>query len=296
MSRNEVASRRRDRRHVVTLGLVCLAVTSSPSLLRAQDTTGQGASGVRQPVFRPLPLPKLPPSVEPVQMTSPYSTDDHTILLGRAITGGTPTALLWLAVGDSTELAIEEWECRTDLCGRYTASNMWARNWGRWSVIDPSIARVHPSVTRPGTAGRLLLIPRERVWTIVAQRPGRTRVRASGVHTLADSVASRIPVDSIVEREVLVTPPIGRMLISPRPTRMIAGDSTVFTVRVLDRSGRPIRGAPVELLWGTATWREARMATVPVNVSFREAGRFMIVAGLGEHADTLHVEVAAPPR
>jgi hypothetical protein len=132
---------------------------------------------------------------------------------------------------------------------------------------------------------------RDQVMTIVGLRPGRTKVRTDGVHTLADSVASISPLDSILERDVIVTPPIGRFRITPRPATMVAGDSAWFAVEVLDRRGRSVRGAPVDLLWGVVGSYSVSSAPNPVRVIFDKPGLYRFVATLGTHADTLHVDV-----
>ena len=215
-------------------------------------------------------------------------------MVSRAIAGGTSTALLWLAVGDSTQLGIEEWHCLDDVCGPYHGSKRAPRTWGRWLVTDSSVARLHRLSSK--LRDWRFYADSERVMTLVAMKAGRTVVRAVGVHSAADSVPSRTGLDSILTREVLVTPAVGRLVISPRPATMTAGDSTLFVVRVLDRAGRTIEGTPVELMWGAKESHWASLATEPVRVSFPRPGRFEIVATLGAHADTVNVEVVSPRR
>ena len=215
--------------------------------------------------------------------------------VSRAIGGGSSSQLVWLAVGDSAQLGIEEWHCLEDVCGPYHGSRNAPRNWGRWSVGDSLVARLHRLNSR--LENWRFHADSERVMTIVALRPGRTQVRAAGVHTAADSVPSRTRLDSILTREVLVTPAVARLVIAPRPATMIAGDSTaVFTVRVSDRAGRAIEGTPVELKWGGKGSYWASLAMEPVRVAFPQPGRFEIVATLGAYADTVNVDVVAPRR
>ena len=215
--------------------------------------------------------------------------DRRELTLWRTLSGGNESEPLWLAVGDSAQLGIVEWECKSDLCGHYHGFSGLPQDWGRWSVDDPRIARIHrltdSSVFNP------FLSHRDLVRTIVALRPGKTRVRAVGVHTFADSVASNTPLDSIMEREVLVTRRIGRLIISPRTSTMVARDSTWFAVKVLDRAGRGIDGAPTDLLWGVVGRMYRSTAIKPVSVRFDEPGRYQIIAVLGSHADTLNVDV-----
>jgi hypothetical protein len=216
----------------------------------------------------------------------------RVLTLWRTLSGGSEREPLWLMVGDSAHLGIVEWQCRDDLCGHYSSGA--PQDWGRWSVDDPRIARVHRFTDR--SAFNPALGHRDLVRTIVALRPGRTKVRAVGVHTFADSVASNAPLDSIVEREVQVTPPIGRLTISPRPATMIARDSAWFTVHVFDRKGRSIEGAPVDIFWGVDGRGYGSTAIKPVSLRFDDPGHYKIVAVLGPHTDTLSVEVRPATR
>jgi hypothetical protein len=220
--------------------------------------------------------------------------DRRELTLWRTLRGGSEADLLWLMVGDSAQLGIVEWQCRRDLCGHYNGFSGAPQDWGRWSVDDPRIARVHRFTDR--SAFNPFLGHRDLVRTIVALRPGRTKVRAVGVHTFADSVASDPPLDSIIEREVLVTPPIGRLRISPRPATMVARDSTWFSVYVLDRAGRRIEGAPVDIFWGVTGRGYGSTAIKPVSIRFDDPGHYKIVAAVGSHADTLDVDVRPDAR
>jgi hypothetical protein len=114
------------------------------------------------------------------------------------------------------------------------------------------------------------------------------------VHTPADTVPSGTSVDTILEREVVVTQPVGKLTISPRPASMIAGSPTTFTVRVIDRSGRTIEGPPVELRWDTYAGY-VRSSSESVTVTFTQPGRHRIAASLGAFSDSLSVDVRPAP-
>jgi hypothetical protein len=210
----------------------------------------------------------------------------------RGISGGT-TQPLWLEEGDSTQLGIGETHCAEDLCTMYHGPRTAPRTWGSWSSSNTSVARLHP------TTGKItdwwLSSDSSRVMTLVALRPGRARVRAAGVHDVADLEPTSISLDSIVTRDVLVTPRVGRFAISPRPTTMHTGERRSLSVLVIDRAGRAIEGAPVELLWGQKNSHESRLATRPVSVAFDKPGRYEIIAVLGSHADTVNVDVTDAP-
>jgi len=225
---------------------------------------------------------------------------------------------LWLEEGDSTQLGIEETHCVEDVCAPYQGPRNLPRTWGTWSSSDTAVARLHRTTAK---IDNWRLSPDSaRVMTLVALKPGVTKVRASGVHDPADLEPSRIRLDSIVTGDVLVTPRVARLVISPRPTTMRTGERRSFSVLVVDRAGRAIEGTPVQLRWGSrATERESAMmrgrrnvshesrpATEPVAVGFDQPGRYEIVAVLGArsefadspgtHADTVNVDVTDAPK
>lgn len=129
-------------------------------------------------------------------------------LVRRRISVETGGGALSLAVGDSAQLGVEEWHCLEDSCTPFHDRTNAPRDWGRWSLTDTSVARLY----RLGRRAKnwRFAADSERVMTLVALKPGRTIVRAVGVHTAADSVPSRQPVDSVLQMEVLVTPAIRR--------------------------------------------------------------------------------------
>jgi hypothetical protein len=276
--------------------------------------------GLRVPALSAVPIRYLEPSLPPLDSASRrdalqarrrYDASVNTIY--RHLTGA-----YWLEEDDSTQVGIEETHCVEDVCAPYQGPRNVPRTWGRWSSSDTAVARLHP------TTGRITnwrLSPDSvRVMTLVALKPGRATVRASGVHDPADLQPGYNPVDSIVTAEVLVTPPVGRLAISPRPKRMRLGEPQSFTVRVVDRAGRVIEGTPVQLRWGnratdgeTAKMRflrtvaqETRFASKPVAVRFDKPGRYEIVAVLGvtgetadspaRYADTVNVDVLDRPK
>jgi hypothetical protein len=81
------------------------------------------------------------------------------------------------------------------------------------------------------------------------------------------------------------------MEITPRPSTMRVGETRELSVQVIDRSGRPILGTPVELKWIT----DVRLANNPVPISFDTPGRQAVVASLGTRVDTLWVHVTESP-
>jgi hypothetical protein len=77
---------------------------------------------------------------------------------------------------------------------------------------------------------------------------------------------------------------------------MVARDSTWFSVYVLDRAGRRIEGAPVDIFWGVTGRGYGSTAIKPVSIRFDDPGHYKIVAAVGSHTDTLDVDVRPDAR
>ena len=125
------------------------------------------------------------------------------------ILGGSTGRTLSMAVGDSVDVWIQHYHCRVDMCSTYDFMDSARRDWGRWSLSDSSVATLQRSSISLEAAG----YPphdRDRLRMLVARRPGRTTLRVSGVHTAADTMPSSTPLDTIVEREIIVTPAVRR--------------------------------------------------------------------------------------
>jgi hypothetical protein len=207
----------------------------------------------------------------------------------RQIVGRPKAWQLRLVVGDSLELAIQDFRCHFDLCGAYDNPGNGPRDIGRWSLSDSSIATLHRSRRTRAESNAQLGYDPGPTMILVATRPGRLKVRAVGVHTPADTMPSGTSLDSILEREVVVTRPIARVKISPRPTSMIAGSPMAFTARALDRAGRTVEGLAIELKWDTNA--SVTSALEPVTVTFTQPGRHWVAASLGTHTDSVMVDV-----
>jgi hypothetical protein len=152
----------------------------------------------------------------------------------RGIDGGNGDRILRLSVGDSAALFIQDYHCFADMCGEHHYPDEEPRSWGRWSLSDSSVVRLR-RFTASEADGTGYRDARERAIMLFAVRPGRTTLRATGVRTPADTMPSATRLDSIVEREVVVAPAVGRVLISPRPTR-VGADTVHVDVRPAGRS------------------------------------------------------------
>jgi alpha-tubulin suppressor-like RCC1 family protein len=198
----------------------------------------------------------------------------------RHITGGPPyTGLLWLAVGDSMRVGIAETQCTYDVCSRGLA----VVTGSGWVVGDSSIAALH------GVSQGAALRPPEAF--VVARRPGRTTLRIDGLTGPSDTMPSRTHPERSITRDVLVTVPVDRVRILPRPDSVVVGSAVQFSLQALDRAGQVIEGAPVIGRFDTGRHTQGFEGPGPFRAQFDVPGRRTLVASLGTRADTVAVMV-----
>jgi hypothetical protein len=234
-----------------------------------------------------LPVPDAAARAEAARARRRYEESVQTIT--RSIAGGGSSwGPLWLVVGDSAAVHIEETRCMHDACH----SSFAPVHGSVWTVLDPGVARVGPAAPRAGDV--VHMSPRETRY-VKALRPGRAVLRVRGVTGPSDTAASSRPPARELERAVIVTRPIGRVTIVPRPVTVRVREPVTLRVRVVDRDGREIRGVParLEVLDGDA--RQVLDASGPVRLVLTSPGRTRIVGRAGAHADTVTVTVAPTP-
>jgi hypothetical protein len=206
----------------------------------------------------------------------------------RYIGGGVPVwEPLWLVVGDSTEVSLGEMHCVYDSCtsGYSTLTD------SGWAIHEPEIARVDTIATSRFDHMRVTVRGPGRY--VKALRPGRTTLRVIGVHGASDTVASSKPPARELTREIIVTRPIRRVEIVPRPDTVRVRERFTLRVRVTDSAGEELAGLPVTLdvLDGDRTRHDASKS---VDLSLTSPGSTRIVARLGTYADTVTVTVVGP--
>jgi hypothetical protein len=193
---------------------------------------------------------------------------------------------LWIVVGDSIPVSVHESHCRYDVC--YIADWPILPDSG-WTVADRSVARLQHVAPKSKDHPYDLDAYGFR-WFLKGLRPGRTTVSVRGIRGPSDTAVSREPPARALRRDVVVTPPIGRIEITPRPDTVIAGRPFVLRARVLDTNGQPITDAPV-------TFREPSVGNIgssssyPTEFAIRTSGRTQIVAEVRGRTDTLTVTV-----
>ncbi|HKG95640.1 MAG TPA: hypothetical protein VKA84_27265 [Gemmatimonadaceae bacterium] len=222
------------------------------------------------------------------------------ISAGRADLAGGVVSELWLAVGDTALLYVSEAHCSFDACGVHPSASVLDSG---WSVTDSTVVALRnpPEPPRLGRSGTGSSAPAP-VAAAVALRPGRTELRVRGLHSPADTMPSRTPVPRELRRRVVVTPPVGRVRIAPLPDSVYVGDTVDVRVRVTDRAGRPIEGAPAGLLVTGGSMNRFWTAAGPVRFVPTAPGRLRLIASFASFADTLTLDVrqrrtapASPP-
>ena len=237
--------------------------------------------------------PTIPPPTAATRLDAARSRrryEASITTISRYIKGREPWRPLWLENGDSVAVSVGEMRCHHDSCssGEYAG----LRDSG-WTILDTTIARVQRVLQDSSDDIEILIGGRERTY-VKALRAGRTILRVGGVHGPSDTAASSTPPAHQIEREIIVTPPIGRVEIVPRPDSVRALETVTLSVRVLDREGHEVTGLPWQLEVLDGDTRGIRLGPAPVPLVFNSAGRTRITVRLGPHTDSLSILVVPP--
>lgn len=208
------------------------------------------------------------------------------VSITRTISGGeSEWEPLWMAVGDSVPLRINEMRCHYDSCtsGSAALSN------SNWSVADTGVVRLR---TAPADSVRRMRWRPQAF--IVGRREGRTVVRVSGLRGPSDTVLTRKPPQAELEREVVITRPIAHIRISPRIDTVRAGEIREFRVLLTDTEGTVIESAPVDLqvAGGDFPWHTHQN---PRRVTFGKVGTWVLSASFAGQRDELRIVVVPLP-
>lgn len=238
-----------------------------------------------------IPLPDAATREDAARSQRRYEASITTI--SRYIEGGTNWGSLWLEIGDSAAVSVTEMQCHYDACMSGFSTPLDSG----WTVADSSIARLQ--LAKPPNVSGVVFILGGASRYVKALRPGRTALRVRGIHSPSDTAPSSKPPERELEREIIVTPPIERVEIAPRPDTVRVGEIITLHVRALDHDGRDVAGLPwrLEVLDGES--RGIRTGPVAASLGFTVPGRVRIAARLGIHTDTMTVTVIAnlrPPK
>jgi hypothetical protein len=233
--------------------------------------------------------PQIPPPdsalrVEAAAARRRYEASVNTISRYLSAPGRSGSEM-WMGVGDSVLVRVEETWCHSDVCGGMyeplTASD--------WHVGDSTIVQMR-AVADTGHA--LRGFGRSPAAAVIARHTGRTRLRVLGLTGPSDTLPSSRPVPRELEVTVIVTPPVARVELAPRVQVAKVGEQVELRVRAFDAGGRVIAGAPVQVRVEGGGYTRVMSAPHLYPVQFDAPGRYTITASFGGRSDTLVVDVA----
>ena len=120
---------------------------------------------------------------------------------------------------------------------------------------------------------------------------GRTTIRVRLPASAADTMPFREPPARTLERPVVVTNPAARVEITARADTVRLGEPLDLRVRVLDRDGQAIDGAPVQVRYEDGGSACVTTSTGALRLELQRPGTRPIVASFGKMADTVRVTV-----
>jgi hypothetical protein len=202
----------------------------------------------------------------------------------RAVGSTRRASAVWLAVGDSVSLEVEESGIFEDL-GILGATVLDSG----WTVDDSTIVRLRRV---PVDSTHPLWWPTTR---LVGRRPGRTIVRVHGMHGAGDSMPSRRPPPRTTERAVIVTPPIARVELVTRPDTVRVGERVELRARAVDRAGGVHDDLPIELQVHSDRLAFRHQSPGPTGYAFDAPGLALLVARIGGRADSVRIVVVDAP-
>ena len=185
---------------------------------------------------------------------------------------------LWMQVGERTTASVAERQGRAiDSFNQRSDFTV-----ARWTSSDSSVVAFAPSNDPP------------RSITLVALRPGRTTIAANGLRGASDELPRSQRARSLT-RDVIVTNPLTRIEIVPRPSKIVAGARFELVARVIDVNGAVVEGLPVDfyVIYDTPDpygWEGKKYSLAP-DVDLTAPGKRRFIARFAKFADTLDVQV-----
>jgi hypothetical protein len=257
-----------------------------PTFVQASETRPDGdrrsSDSVRVEYVAPL-IPEPDAALRADAARSRRRFEASINRIARIIEGGSSGRGLWLAVGDSVSLRVNESHCTYDMCVEAYPRQIADSG---WSVDDSRIARLQMPVPDRGSDRRSYSQPMR---YLKALRPGVTYVRVRGIHGPSDTAASSPPPARAIQRVVRVTRPIGRVEVTRPPDSVFVNRILYLNARTFDIEGHSVADVPVtfEVEGEGSIYRS--WSEVPAPVTIRTRGRKRIMARAGQCADTLTV-------
>lgn len=198
---------------------------------------------------------------------------------------------LWMPVGDSIHLEVQEIRCTHDSCRRTEVEIPDSA----WSVVDPAVAILGIMEPRPDLRAYAV----REVWSMSpaflrGEAPGRTRVQVAGIPPQDDEDPLWLGAPTALETEIVVTERPVRLELVPRISEAALGDRVEFRTHVTDARGDPIVGATVRISRrsGHTDFRFNHQGGIS-EITFDRPGLWTLVATLGPLADTVQVRVGS---
>jgi hypothetical protein len=235
-----------------------------------------------------IPLPDSVLREEARRRTRAYEASIRSIMR-YAYAEGSRSGPIWVALGDSVRIRLSQLDCTYDVCVGTSPTLAGAS----WNTDDSSIAA--PRAHSPPSGIQGWLDPGPALY-VAGRRPGRTRLHIDLPPSALDTAPSRAPPQRALLLDVVVTPPVGRFAIAPRPGTVQLGDTIEFRLDAADSTGAPLTNLPAELR--VISPIDQRLGTFDglTSVTFDRAGSWRIVAKLGSHVDTVIVAVSSVPK
>ena len=196
-------------------------------------------------------------------------------------------AALWVVVGDSIPVQVQESRCHYDSC---IVTNLPVPD-TLFTIGDSGVAEVRGSSS---LRSRLALFGASA--QLVGRRPGRTSLRIALPPFASDTAPSREPPGRTLTREVVVTRPLRRIAFVPNPDSVRVGTPISARLMAVDDQGRRYENPPAQLSMsdGARSFETVTTDSIP-RVAFSTPGTRTIVAKWGVLTDTLTIRVLPAP-
>ena len=216
-----------------------------------------------------------------------YTASISSITRGIASEADPFPSSLWVAVGDSLPVSVHESRCQYNsrIGGTLTLDD------SLWVLDDTSLAGLRGIARSPD-----VIVFGSPSIQLVGRRPGRTTLRITLPPQGSDSAPSRSPPERLLTRDIVVTRPLMRIELLPRPQSLHVDETIQLRVRAIDDQGRTYENPPARVTVHGSKQRYFQVATSPVNVRLDSVGTRTVVARFGSLADTLTLRIVPAPR
>jgi len=257
------------------------------SVHRPESAYDSGGDSVQVEYVEPqIPQPTAATHVQWARARRQYEASVHSY--HRSIAGGDrglhSQGPLWLQNGDSMAIRVSELHCSHDVC---TETHPTPTDSG-WSVSDPTVARLQAPDT---SARRRMYLRIGSRYVVKALRPGRVVLAVRGVHSVSDTAVSSTQPERNLERELVVTQPVGSVRFLRKPDTVRVKQPFTLDIRAFDVEGRALAEVPIEFSYTERGIDHAGTAIPNMQIRLEAPGTTRLVARVRQLADTVTVVV-----